>query len=103
MPEASEVNTANMKMAAADAGKTFADLEESKNIEIEAATIQELYDKLVYQGETNMKEETVVTANEEQAIIDVGHALNDNAMKEVPLTSEIQRSLPQIFRKSSFR
>ena len=86
----------------AEAGKPFADLEESKDIEIEVATIQELYDKLVCQGETNTKEETVAIVSVEQAIVDLGHATNVNVAKEVALTSEIERSLPQMFRESLF-
>jgi len=59
-------------------------------LEQEAKDDSELYDKMVCYCETNNKEKTAAVAAEEQAIIDLGNAVNENIAKEATLNSEIE-------------
>merc|ERR1719218_165455 len=65
-------------------------LQEMKaQLEAEAKADNELYDKMVCWCETNDKEKTKAIADEEQAIIDLGNAINANVAKEATLNAEI--------------
>merc|ERR1719261_776284 len=64
-------------------------LEMKTQLENEAEADSELYDKMVCWCTTNTKEKTQAVADEEQAIIDLGHAINENAPKQATLTAEV--------------
>merc|ERR1719352_58176 len=59
-------------------------------LEAEAASDSGLYDKMVCWCETNDKEKTKAIADEEQAIIDLGNAINSTTAKEATLNAEIE-------------
>merc|ERR1719456_608780 len=64
--------------------------EMKEQLEGEAKADQELYDKMVCWCETNEKEKTKAIADEEQAISDLGAAINSNTAKQSTLTVEVE-------------